>query len=156
AGAKLDDYQTYVKGGDIVSFDVYPVAGIGKPDGENYLWYVPKGVDRLARWTEGRKPVWCCIECTRIDSDHKATPHQVRAEVWMALIHGAKGPISFVHQFKPTSREWALLEDPEMLRAVTGINRQIHDLAPVLNSPTVAHGAAVTSSSAQVPIDLLV
>src|SRR5579862_4362510 len=28
-GAKLSDYETYVKGADIVSFDVYPVAGLG-------------------------------------------------------------------------------------------------------------------------------
>lgn len=36
AGARLEDYQTYVQACDIVSFDVYPVAGIDKPDGENY------------------------------------------------------------------------------------------------------------------------
>src|SRR5262249_50821903 len=64
AGAHIEDYLTYVKGSDIVSFDVYPVVGIGKPDGENYLWYVPKGVDRLNKWSEGQKLVWNCIECT--------------------------------------------------------------------------------------------
>jgi len=58
AGAKLSDYETYVQGGDIVSFDVYPVAGIGKPDGENYLRYVGKGVGRLMQWTGGKRRVW--------------------------------------------------------------------------------------------------
>lgn len=154
---KPEDYLTYVKGCDIVSFDVYPVAGIGKPDGENYLWYVAKGVERLMRWTEGRKIVWNCIECTAISNETgKATPRQVRAEVWMALIHGSTGLIYFVHQFKPTFNEWALLDDPEMLAAVTAINRQIQQLAPVLNSPTVKDGAIARSSSAQVPIALMV
>jgi hypothetical protein len=154
---RLDDYRTYVKGGDVVSFDVYPVAGIDKPDGENYLWYVAKGVDRLAQWTGGRKILWNCIECTRISSERaRATPHQVRAEVWMSLIHGSTGIIWFVHQFKPRFNEWALLDDPEMLAAVTAINRQIRELAPVLNSPTVRDGATVRSSSDKVPIGLMV
>jgi hypothetical protein len=155
SGAKLEDYETYVKGGDVVSFDVYPVAGLEKPDNENYLWYVPKGVDRLVHWTEGKRLVWNCIECTRIGKGKKATPHQVRAEVWMALIHGSKGLIYFVHQFSPFN-EHALLDDPAMLSEVTAVNRQIQSLAPALNSPTLADIATVHSSSEQVPIDLMV
>jgi hypothetical protein len=80
----------------------------------------------------------------------------VKAEVWMALVHGSKGLIYFVHQFKPRSNDHALLDDPELLPAVTAINAQIRELAPVLNSPTVAEGGAVKSSSADVPIDLMV
>src|SRR5262249_806743 len=34
------------------------------------------------------------------------------------------------------------------------INRQVHDLAPVLNSPDVANVAGVTSSRPEIPIDL--
>jgi hypothetical protein len=66
------------------------------------------------------------------------------------------GLIYFVLQFKPRFIEAALLEDPEMLSAVTALNKQIHALAPVLNSPTAKDGATVTSSSAEVPIDLMV
>ncbi|MFQ6133321.1 MAG: hypothetical protein ACE5R4_14860 [Armatimonadota bacterium] len=157
AGAHIDDYLTYVKGADIVSFDVYPVVGIRKPDGENYLWYVPKGVDRLIKWTNGEKIIWNVIECTHISNPNKrATPHQVKAEVWMSLIHGSMGLIYFVHQFQPNFVEAALLQDEEMLPAVTAINRQIHQLAPVLNSPTIQDGATVQSSTQEVPIDLLV
>jgi hypothetical protein len=154
--AKYEDYPEYCKGADILSFDVYPVAGIRKPDGENYLWYVPKGVDRLRGWAGPQKPVWNCIECTHIsEPGRKATPHQVRAEVWMSLIHGSRGIIYFVHQFKPTFIEHALLEDPPMLEAVTRINRQVRELAPVLNSPTLPEVAAVTSSDKDAPIDLM-
>ena len=49
-GAKQEDYFTYVKGGDIVSFDVYPVAGIDKPNGADYLWKTAKPF--LERWME--------------------------------------------------------------------------------------------------------
>ncbi|HLK61432.1 MAG TPA: hypothetical protein VKU00_33085 [Chthonomonadaceae bacterium] len=156
SGAKLEDYETYVKGGDIVSFDVYPVAGLDKKNGEDYLWYVPKGVDRLVKWTGGQKTIWNCIECTQIGSDRKPTPQQVRSEVWMALIHGSKGLIYFVHQFKPKFNEHALLDDPEMLKEVTEVNGQIRTLAPVLNSPTLESVVMVQSSNAQVPVDVMV
>ena len=36
------------------------------------------------------------------------------------------------------------------------INRQIHELAPVLNSPDVTDGASVASSEERVPIDIVV
>jgi hypothetical protein len=154
---KPEDYLTYVKGSDMVSFDIYPVTGLDKPDSENYLWYVPKGVDRLVKWTEGKKPVWTCIECTRIgERDKKATPRQVRAEVWMSLTHGSRGLIYFVHQFAPKFNEHALLDDPEMLSGVMQINRQIHELAPVLNSPLPVGGAGSVSSSNKVPISMMI
>ncbi len=159
-GAHPDDYFTYVKGADIVSYDVYPVAGLNS---EDLLWYVAKGLERLHLWTrwnestDGRKIIWNALECTRISNrERKPTPHHVRAEVWMSLIHGSQGIIYFVHQFEPTFVEWALLEDREMLEAVTAINRQIHELAPVLNSPTVVDGAVVRSSSSDVPVHAMV
>lgn len=155
SGAKLEDYLTYVKGGDIVSFDVYPVASL--QGGEDLLWYVPKGVERLVKWSENKKIIWNCMECTHIgDANLKPTPAQVKSEVWMGLVHGSTGLIYFVHQFQPNFCEWALLQDPEMLAAVTALNKQIQSLAPVLNSPTVADGATVTPSDANMPIACMV
>jgi hypothetical protein len=152
-GAKREDYLTYEKGADILSFDVYPVAGLDKPKPEENLWYVARGVERLRSWSGGRKPVWNCIECTRIDNaNRKPTPHQVRAEVWMSLIHGSRGLIYFVHQFAPTFIEAALLEDAEMLAEVTRLNREIHSLAAVLNSRTVEPGARVATSDPDAPV----
>ncbi|MBC7327020.1 hypothetical protein H5T87_02760 [bacterium] len=159
-GAHPDDYFTYVKGCDIVSFDVYPVAGLND---ENLLWYVAKGVIRLLSWvnwnksTDGDKIVWTCIECTRISNlEKKPTPHQVRAEVWMALVSGAQGLIYFVHQFEPKFVEAGLFEDPEMVAEVTAINKQIHELAPVLNSPTLIDALEVKSENPDVPIHTMV
>jgi hypothetical protein len=147
-----EDYPEYLKGCDIASFDIYPVVH-DKPEVAGKLEFVALGVQRLVNWTGGGKRVWNCIECTHIGNpDAKATPDQVRAEVWMALIHGSQGLIYFVHQFAPTFKEAALLDDPAMLGAVTAINRQIHELASVLNSPTVAGGVEVKSSVDGVPI----
>jgi hypothetical protein len=141
-----EDYPEYVKGCDIASFDIYPVVH-DKPEVAGRLEFVARGVERLVQWTGGDKPVWNCIECTHISNPQvKATPLQVRAEVWMALVRGSRGLIYFVHQFKPTFKEAALLDDPELLAAVTAINRQIHELAPVLNSPSIVNGVTAEST----------
>jgi hypothetical protein len=148
-----EDYLTYVNGGDILSYDIYPMAS---PElGKDALHLVPQGVDRLRKWTGGKKPTWNCIECTNIGGKGKATPAEVKTEVWMSIIHGTKGIIYFVHQFSPKFDEHALLDDPEMLKAVTAINRQIRELAPVLNEPTVEDGMKVSSENASVPIDAM-
>lgn len=147
-----EDYPEYIKGCDIASFDIYPVVH-ESPQIAGKLEFVARGVERLGQWTRSEKSVWNCIECTHISNpEAKATPAQVRAEVWMALIHGSRGLIYFVHQFKPVAREAALLDDPEMLAAVTSINRQIHELAPVLNGPDVHDDVSITSSTEDAPI----
>jgi hypothetical protein len=148
---KPEDYPQYVKGGDIISYDIYPVATL--PNGQDQLSIVAKGVDRLMNWTSGERIVWNVIECTNSHGRGKATPQQVKAEVWMSLIHGSHGIVYFVHQFEPTFDEHALLDDPEMLAAVTAINQQIRELAPVLNSDAVFEGARVRSLPGVPPID---
>ena len=147
-----EDYAEYVKGCDIASFDIYPVVH-EKADVTGKLEFVARGVERLRGWAGPERTVWNCIECTHISNvEKKATPQQVRAEVWMSLIHGSRGLIYFVHQFKPVFREAALLDDPEMLAAITAIDQQILELAPVLNSPSRSDGMTVKSSSADAPI----
>jgi hypothetical protein len=142
-----EDYPEYVKGCDIASFDIYPAVH-DKPEVAGKLEFVARGVERLIQWTRGEKIVWNCIEASRIsNTEVKPTPEQVHAEVWMALIQGSRGLIYFVHQFKPTFKEAALLDDPELLPAVTAINRQLQELAPVLNSPSITDGVSVKAES---------
>ena len=84
-----------------------------------------------------------------INSQKGPTPAQVEAEVWMSLIHGSRGIVYFAHEWEPVFREARLLEDAEMLAAVTRINAQIGALAPVLNSAEtveVAVAAAVRNA----------
>ncbi len=151
-----EDYPHYLEACDIASFDIYPV-GHTSPEIAGNLWYVPLGVEQLRRWTRDEKPVWNCIETTRGDDPRfRPTPHEVRAEVWMSLIHGSRGIIYFAHQFKPTFIEAALLADPEMLAAVTKLNQQIISLAPVLNSPTITNAVTIQSTNAAAPIATMV
>lgn len=146
-----EDYPAYLRGCDIASFDIYPVAHDNR-EIAGHLEYVPRGVERLIGWSQGAKPIWNCLECTNIGGTGKATPAQVRAEAWMALIRGSRGLVYFVHQFKPKFREAALFDDPEMLAAVTALNREIHDLAPVLNSPTIAGSVEIQSAQSSTAI----
>ncbi|MCS7237718.1 MAG: hypothetical protein NZ899_05540 [Thermoguttaceae bacterium] len=151
-----EDYPLYVQGADIVSFDIYPVVHT-HPDVKGQLWYVAYGVARLRHWTNYQKIVWNCIECSRIsNTEVKPTAEQIRAEVWMSIIHGSRGIVYFVHQFKPTFIEASLLVDEELKAGVAQINRQIHELAPVINSPTLHGAVAVTTEPADVPVAVMV
>ena len=98
-------------------------------------------VSRLVEWSRDGQRVWNTVAASGIHVDRiKLTPSQLRSQVWMSLIHGSRGIIYFVHLFGgPKLVEAALLDDPEMLRAVTQLNRQIHELAPILNSSTLAY-----------------
>ena len=147
----LEDYPEYIKGCDIVSYDIYPAVHSAAAIQGN-LWYQALGVSRLTGWAAD-KPAWNCLECTRIGNPSvKPTPHQIRAEAWMAIVHGSRGFIWFVHQFKPTFIEAGLLADPEILAAVTEINGQVTSLAPVINSPTIKDGVAVLSAEEYTPV----
>lgn len=167
---KVDMYKVsengYLKGCDIASFDIYPVNS-GDKETKEALWYVAKGIDNLLEWTNHAKPVWCWIECTKIDEKNprKPTPVEVKAEVWMALVHGAKGFGYFCHSFSskapsgtpsfPPQIEAAPLYDPEMSQAMKNINMEITSLAPVLNSINTKDFCKVTSSNESVPVDIM-
>jgi hypothetical protein len=134
---RMEDYPEYIRGCDIVSFDIYPVVH-DKPEIAGKLEFVPKGVRRLRDWSDGKKIVWNCIECSRIsNTEVKPTAEQIRAEVWMSIIAGARGIIYFVHQFEPSFQEASVLADPPLLAAITELNQQIASLAPVLNRPSL-------------------
>jgi hypothetical protein len=156
----IDKYKVstngYLKGCDIASFDIYPVNNSDE-ESQNNLWYVPKGIDSLISWTNKSKPAWCWIECTKIaeDNPRKPTTSEVKAEVWMALIHGAKGFGYFCHSFVPPEDEAALLHDSIMLKAVKAINLQVISLASVLNSRDTKGFASVLSTNKEVPIAIM-
>lgn len=151
-----EDYPLYIRGSDIVSFDIYPAVH-DKPEVAGKLEFVPRGVERLRRWSKDEKIVWNCIEASRIgNTEVKPTPDQIRSEVWMSLIRGSRGLIYFVHQFAPTFKEASLLDDPELLEGVTSINRQVIELAPVLNSPDITDAIVFASPQPETPIQVLV
>ena len=88
-------------------------------------------------------------------NNRKPTTGEVKSEVWMALIHGAKGVGYFCHTWVPTPVEAGLLQDKEMIAAVKVINERLTSLASVLNSPTTTGYASVSSSNTEVPVDIM-
>ncbi len=150
-----EDYPLYLRGADIVSFDIYPAVH-WSAEVAGRLEMVAHGVERLRGWAAPGQIVWNCIEASRIGNlERKPTPHEIRAEVWMSLIHGSRGLIYFVHQFEPNFVEASLLEDDELSAAVAAINEQVRDLAPVLNSPTVEGAVETGTDPASAPIAVM-
>jgi hypothetical protein len=146
-GQTTSYYPLAVMGGDIISFDIYPVAGY---DGR--LEMVPNGLDNLKSWiamSGTGKIIWNAVEAVPISSGAVPTASQERAEVWMSLIHGSQGLIYFVHQFdadgRKLIREDGIFNFPALARAVASINARIAALAPVLNSPTITNGVGVVA-----------
>jgi hypothetical protein len=147
-----EDYPQYIRGADIVSFDIYPAVH-DKPEVAGKLEYVAKGVKRLREWSNDSQVVWNCIEASRISNVAvKPTPAQIKTEVWMSIIHGSRGIIYFVHQFEPSFREASLLDDLELLSAVTAINHRIQQLSSVINSPSTTDAVKIapTTSLAEI------
>jgi hypothetical protein len=146
----------YLAGCDICAFDIYPVNNAdGITDGK--LEYVGMGVQNLINWS-GNKPSWCWIETTRIDDSSPRRPAtwEVKSEVWMGIIHGAKGFGYFAHSFVTgATDESAMLHDSEMIDAIKLINEEITALAAVLNSPATTGYATVSSSNTSVPVDMI-
>ncbi|TNE41540.1 MAG: hypothetical protein EP348_00785 [Alphaproteobacteria bacterium] len=139
-----EDYEDYVKAGDIVSFDIYP-ATHDNPALRGRLDLVAKGVGRLVNWTDGKKPVWSVIGASHVDNAAVLpTGNQIRNMVWLSIVHGARGIIYFVHEFSPRFSEAGLLNHPGLMDAVTRINARITGLARVLNSPDIRNAVTVT------------
>jgi hypothetical protein len=138
-------YSVAARDVDILSFDIYPV-GSSTPQVKGKLEYVARGVTRLMNLAADGQRVWAAIETTALDPGHAVTPAQLRAEVWMAIIHGARGIMYFVHEFSPTFREDAIFRHPEVVNKVAEQNELIKSLASVLNGPNLGDTISVQSS----------
>ena len=139
-------YDTAIQGADILSFDIYPAASdIAAVRGK--LEYVARGVDELVRRAAPGQAVWAVLETTFIGSRQRVSALELRAEVWMALTHGAKGVLYFVHEWTGGFREDGIFRHPGIVEEVTRDNRLIASLAPVLNSKTVAGAVKVSTST---------
>ncbi len=157
-----EDYKDYVKAGDIVTFNIYPVTS-KHPAVQGRLDLIGKGVERLVSWTEGKKAIWGVIGASRIGNpDVLPTVLQIRNQVWLSIIHGAKGIIYFVHQTAPVFVEAGLLQHERLKESLRELNYRITSLAPVLNSPSAADLVSTIPISSEekkngrLPVSLLV
>jgi hypothetical protein len=153
-------YPQYILGSDIISFDIYPMAS---PDSgvAGGAWRVAMGVDRLRQYAPTNHPVWAFIETGDIHAnDQQATVAQIRAEVWMALIHGASGINYFIHGKTSTNNfdDRALLhpENAARLAGFTTINGEVYSLAAALKSQSVVGLVTMTNVVGTSPVDFMV
>jgi hypothetical protein len=138
-----DDYFEYAEGGDILVNYTYPVAN------QEPIELVATGIDKLNTFAGWKKPVIADIEASSINGLPRPTPEQLRAEVWMSLIHGAAGIQYFCHRMEPLN-ETDCLDDADTAAVLQRINREIIELAPVLN--TQSYALSPSSSNAAVPV----
>jgi hypothetical protein len=126
-------YAAWLEGADWSGSDIYPVAGWNQPKALNL---VGKAIDRL-RAIAPDKPQFAFIETSDqglawLPDAPGPTPSQFRAEIWDAVIHGARGIIYFPQQFKPSFNYNAT--PPEVEAEMKTQNAALKDLSGVLLS----------------------
>jgi len=112
---------------DILAVDPYPIPH--------------RSVDLVAAWmrdawtaTRGRKPVWLIPQlhnplAYRDPSKGRGpTPAEERCMVYLGLLLGAKGIVYYPWDDGPCG----LVHDPDLMKAVAQLNREISELAPYL------------------------
>lgn len=125
---RTEDYPEYAEAADVLVNYTYPLNN-GHP-----LELVATGIDKLNRYANYSKPILADLEASNINGTVRPTPHQLRAEVWMSIIHGAAGIQYFCHQMEPNFSETDCLDDAPTAAALAQINAQLQELAPALNT----------------------
>lgn len=126
----LDCYPDFIDSEDWVSEDYYPV---NFQTGAHNLGTIGQIVDKLTRWSRG-KPQFVYIEASffRPGSSFRALrPAEFRAEIWLAIIHGARGIFYFPHDVKTNNPDGTPADIVAEMRIQ---NARITALAPVLQS----------------------
>jgi hypothetical protein len=96
-------YEEYFAAADWIGNDFYPITGWNQP---TWIPRMGQAIDQC-REISGGKPQFAFIETSNqqlawLPKDVRGvTPGEMRAEVWFAVIHGAKGIIYFTQQFNP-------------------------------------------------------
>jgi hypothetical protein len=126
-------YSDWLQGADWSGNDIYPVTGWNLP---TRLGLVGAAIDRL-RALAPDKPQFAFIETSDqglpwLPNAPGVTPDQFRAEIWNAVIHGARGIIYFPDQFKPGFAYDAT--PPDVIAEMTTQDAKLKSLSGVLLS----------------------
>ncbi|MBN2583517.1 MAG: hypothetical protein JXL80_10645 [Planctomycetes bacterium] len=151
-GIDRSEYPKYMEVVDFIQYDVYPITNSKRPDGEKYLELTGQGVSRIRGWTGNAKPVMCWIETTHIkDPDKAPTPAQTNCEVWITMVHGARGVGYFCHDFTlKEKRASALSRDKAMLAQLKKTNAKLTMLGDIIATPLASEPATVQSQGGKV------
>lgn len=142
------DYATYISGTDWIANDRYPVSGYwdnGWPTLD--LTRMTDPMDQISAWTS--KPQFTYIESSRINQTDPAkgvSAAQLRAEIWLAVAHGARGVIYFPelvgnNGFAFDGTTAAVAAEMKVQNAI------LTALGPVLQGPIEPAGAGITVPS---------
>ena len=127
---KSSFFPKYMPGMDMIGFDTYPCSG-GQPD---RLDLMAKGMDILNKYDKGSKPHFVWLEATNIGEEKGRAPKpaELKAMVWMCVVHGARSIGYFPHSFE---KPYAQSRIPADLKAEMKIvNRQLTELGAVITS----------------------
>lgn len=130
-GTSTNCYPSYLPFTDWLSHDAYPVNWGGVP-----LDRPARTADKLRRWSS--KPQLVYVEASpRIYRPDSIGPmaDELRAEIWLAIVHGARGIVYFVSS--DCSAGPCMTADgsvPEVDAEMTVQNQRIAGLAPILQS----------------------
>jgi hypothetical protein len=129
-------YPRIIDAADWISEDIYPVTGwLPSEDLRDDITVVGKTLDRIGDWTD--KPQFAIIEASDLrhtfdgTGTRGPTPDEVRAEVWHAIIHGARGIFYFPVAFNPF--EFDAVED-DVKAEIAVQHALLAEIGPVLQT----------------------
>jgi hypothetical protein len=124
-------YRQYAAATDVIGYDYYPIYGWCRPD---RISWVADATRELATIYAPTKPVYAWIEAPSTSSKwctgRGVYDYEVRAEVWMAIVNGAKGIGYFTHSWTPSYSQFRV--SSAVQAEMTRTDRQIKTLAPAL------------------------
>ncbi|MCC7204702.1 MAG: hypothetical protein IT441_06455 [Phycisphaeraceae bacterium] len=149
-------YAAMSQTGDILSWDIYPIAAGGRVDWLPLIWL---GTDVL-RQAAPDKPVFVFLECVRISKHRKArdpNETEMRNEVWQAVAAGASGIGWFT--FGPEGEQdfatRSFQVPPQNQAAMRRINDELTGHAALVHAPELCRGVRMgTDGTPEVCVSL--
>jgi|SRR5579864_233394 len=124
-------YRSYASATDAIGFDLYPIIGWCRPD---WIGRVADAQRELVDDYAGGRPTYQWIEAastsTQSCKGRGPTPAELRAEVWMAVVNGAKAVGYFTHSWTPDYSQFRVGVPVQAEMART--DRELRELTPVL------------------------
>jgi hypothetical protein len=144
----LAQKQAICSGADIFSFDVYPLVLRG-----GHVWDMYDQIEQARAYCRDARPVMAFTEMDRMSGGSVyPRPAQTAAEVWNAIIAGARGVEYFDQYSTITDQSYdggGRYAAGAMYAAIRTVDSQIAVLAPVINAP-FARGYVRASGSVSV------